>query len=217
MAIQNKDIAAIRADYSLGKLSEDSMLSNPIEQFQNWFNEALNAEVLEVNAFVLATVSPEGMPSSRILLLKDIQPDGFSFFTNYSSRKGKEIEENPKVSALFFWPELQRQVRIQGFVERLPAADSDAYFQSRPKGSRIGALASPQSQEIINRTVLEHAVEQLTAQYQDEEHIPRPAHWGGYIIHPLSIEFWQGRSSRLHDRIVYKKVADSWKIVRIAP
>ena len=217
MAIEHKDIAAIREDYSLGKLTEESIDRNPIVQFENWFKEALHAEVMEVNAMVVSTVSELGHPSSRILLLKDIKKEGFSFFTNYESRKGLEINGNPHVSALFFWPELQRQVRIEGMVERLSEADSDEYFQSRPKGSRIGAMASPQSQIITNRSFLEHRVEELQAEYEGREDLPRPAHWGGYIIKPLHIEFWQGRPSRLHDRILFMKVSDSWKIVRLAP
>ncbi|MVZ65115.1 pyridoxamine 5'-phosphate oxidase [Sphingobacterium sp. DK4209] len=217
MSIQHKEIAAIRQDYALSSLNESDVLLNPIEQFKKWFNEALHSEVVEVNAFVLSTVSKDLKPSSRIVLLKDIKPDGFSFFTNYDSRKGQEMAENPSVSALFFWPELQRQVRIEAQIEKLPTFDSDEYFASRPRGSRIGAIASPQSHDLSNRAELEALVQAVEAQFADSETIPRPANWGGYLLKPSRIEFWQGRSSRLHDRIVFSVQENGWTIKRIAP
>lgn len=217
MAIEHQDIAAIRQDYALGSLSESDVNNNPIVQFNKWFNEAIHSEVIEPNAMVLSTVGEYSLPSSRVVLLKDLKEDGFSFFTNYLSRKGKEIDFNPHVSILFFWPELQRQVRIEGLIEKLPGEDSDEYFQSRPKGSRIGAIASPQSTTIPNRGFLEARVNDLEKQYQEDEIVPRPDFWGGYLVKPLYIEFWQGRSSRLHDRISFQKIEDSWKIIRLAP
>ncbi len=217
MSIQHKEIAAIRQDYALSSLNESDVLLNPIEQFKKWFNEALHSEVLEVNAFVLSTVSEHLKPSSRIVLLKDIKPEGFSFFTNYDSRKGQEMAANPSVSALFFWPELQRQVRIEGLVEKLPASDSDEYFASRPRGSRIGAIASPQSQDLSNRAELEARVHAVEEQFVDSDTIPRPSNWGGYLLKPNRLEFWQGRSSRLHDRIVFSAQENGWTIKRIAP
>ncbi|WP_333575081.1 pyridoxamine 5'-phosphate oxidase [Sphingobacterium sp.] len=217
MSIQHKDIAAIRQDYVLGSLSESDVDHDPIEQFKNWFDAAVHSEVNEPNAMVLSTVSSHHLPSSRIVLLKDIAEEGLVFFTNYLSRKGEEMKANPHAALLFFWPELQRQVRIEGVIEFVNAADSDEYFQSRPKASRIGALASPQSHEIPNRSFLERRVEALERQYEGDEFVPRPDHWGGYILKPIYFEFWQGRASRLHDRMVYKKVSDSWKITRIAP
>jgi pyridoxamine 5'-phosphate oxidase len=217
MSIQHKDIAAIRQDYVLGNLSESDVDHDPIRQFKRWFDEAIHSEVIEPNAMVLSTVSSDYRPSSRIVLLKDIVEDGLAFFTNYESRKGEDMKANPHVALLFFWPELQRQIRIEGVIEFVDAADSDEYFQSRPKSSRIGAIASPQSQEIPNRSFLETKVAELTHLYEESDLVPRPAHWGGYLLKPIYFEFWQGRASRLHDRIVYKKIADSWKITRLAP
>lgn len=217
MSIIHKDIAAIREDYCKYKLDERDVLSSPIQQFERWFDEARIAEVVEPNAMVLATVGEDGFPSSRVVLLKDIKPSGFSFFTSYHSKKGRAIEKQKKVSLLFFWPELQRQVRVEGWAEKLLSEDSDEYFASRPRGSRIGAIASPQSQVIADREVLETRVEELTAEYGDKEIIERPAFWGGYLVSPLRMEFWQGRSSRLHDRIEYVFQQGNWIIQRLAP
>lgn len=217
MSIIHKDIAAIREDYCKYKLDETDVLSSPIEQFQRWFDEARYAEVVEPNAMVLATVGEDGFPSSRVVLLKDIKPSGFSFFTNYHSRKGQAIAKQKKVSLLFFWPELQRQVRIDGWAEKLLSEDSDEYFASRPRGSRIGAIASPQSQVIADRKVLETRVEEVTAEYAEQANIERPAFWGGYLVSPLRMEFWQGRSNRLHDRIEYVFQQGNWIIQRLAP
>lgn len=217
MSIQHKDIAAIRQDYVLGNLSASDVDNDPIRQFKKWFDEAIHSEVIEPNAMVLSTVSSHHLPSSRIVLLKDISDEGLVFFTNYESRKGDDMKENPHVALLFFWPELQRQIRIEGMIEFTNQADSDEYFQSRPKASRIGAIASPQSREIPNRDFLETRVEELSDQYKDSDVVPRPEHWGGYLLKPIYFEFWQDRASRLHDRIVYKKVSDSWRITRLAP
>ena len=217
MSIQHKDIAAIRQDYVLGSLSESDVDRDPVHQFKKWFDAAIHSEVNEPNAMVLSTVSSHHLPSSRVVLLKDIVAEGLVFFTNYESRKGEDMKANPHAALLFFWPELQRQVRIEGIIDFVSGADSDEYFQSRPKGSRIGALASPQSHEIPNRSFLENMVEELERQYNGSDAVPRPSHWGGYLLKPIYFEFWQGRASRLHDRIVYKKVSDSWTITRIAP
>ncbi|PRD56617.1 pyridoxamine 5'-phosphate oxidase [Sphingobacterium gobiense] len=217
MSIIHKDIAAIREDYCKYKLDEGDVLSDPIKQFQRWFDEARHAEVVEPNAMVLATVGEDGFPSSRVVLLKDIKPTGFSFFTNYHSKKGQAMAKEKKVSLLFFWPELQRQVRVEGWAEKLLSEDSDEYFASRPKGSRIGAIASPQSQVIADRKVLETRVEQLTVEFAEKVNIERPAFWGGYVVHPLRMEFWQGRSNRLHDRIEYVFQQEDWIIQRLAP
>ncbi|MCC2598564.1 pyridoxamine 5'-phosphate oxidase [Sphingobacterium sp. FBM7-1] len=217
MSIIHKDIAAIREDYCKYKLDEKDVLSNPIEQFQRWFADARHAEVVEPNAMVLSTVGEDSFPSSRVVLLKDIKPEGFSFFTNYHSKKGEDIAAHNKVSLLFFWPELQRQVRIVGYVEKLTQADSDEYFASRPRGSRIGAIASPQSKVIADRKILETRVEELLAAYGEDGTIERPVFWGGYLVRPVRMEFWQGRSSRLHDRIEYVFQKEEWIIQRLAP
>lgn len=218
MAIEHKDIAAIREDYAKGSLSENDTLGNPIEQFERWFQQALDGEVVEPNAMVLSTINREGFPSSRVVLLKDLKSEGFSFFTNYTSQKGQDIEQHGKVSLLFFWPELQRQVRIEGIVEKLPAEDSDEYYASRPRGSQIGAWASPQSQVIADRSVLEERVATYEEKFAGQPLVPRPTFWGGYLVKPVRMEFWQGRSSRLHDRIVYTKAENnSWTKKRLAP
>lgn len=220
MPILHKDIAAIREDYNKYSLSEADVLTNPIAQFEVWFKEARHAEVIEPNAMMLATQSENGFPSSRIVLLKDIKPEGFTFFTNYNSKKGESIAHNNRVSLLLFWPELQRQIRIEGLAEKVAESESDQYFASRPKGSRIGAIASPQSQVIQSRENLETAVAAVEASYQHIEEVPRPAGWGGYLVKPVLIEFWQGRSSRLHDRLAYTKTdqnTDAWTINRLAP
>lgn len=217
MAIEHKDIAAIREDYSKGSLSEVDTLENPIKQFQLWFEQALASQVLEPNAMVLGTLSTKGFPSTRVVLLKDIKAGGFSFFTNYTSQKGQDIARNAKVSLLFFWAELQRQVRIEGEVTFLSEDDSDEYFASRPKGSQIGAWSSPQSQIIADREYLESRVRDREKEFENLETIPRPTFWGGYLVKPSRIEFWQGRSSRLHDRIVYSKENNTWTKNRLAP
>lgn len=210
-------IADIRKNYSKKSLSEEESSTNPIEQFSKWWGEAVTSEIDEVNAMTLATASLDGIPSARIVLLKDFSETGFTFFTNYNSFKGQQLAENPKGCLVFFWKELERQVRITGLIEKLTAEASDTYFYSRPEGSQVGAIASPQSQIIENREWLDNHYQWLAKEMQGKK-LQRPAHWGGYIVKPVIIEFWQGRPSRLHDRLQY--VLDgsgSWKIERLAP
>lgn len=209
-------IADIRKDYMRESLSEGDVAPNPFLQFDKWWSEALGAEILEVNAMTLATATASGKPSARIVLLKGYDENGFVFFTNYLSRKGSEIAQNGQATLLFFWKELERQVRIEGRIEKIASAESDEYFHSRPEGSRIGAWSSPQSQVIPNRNVIEENVKQFTEKFANSP-IPRPDHWGGYRVVPDHIEFWQGRPSRLHDRILYTLVEKNWKIERLAP
>lgn len=210
------NIANIRKDYMLRSLSEDEVAQDPIVQFGRWWDDAICSDIDEVNAMTLATVTAEGRPDARIVLLKGFDERGFIFFTNYRSRKGEEVAKVPYATLVFFWKELERQVRIEGSIEMLPAQESDAYFFSRPEASRIGAWASPQSQVIPDRQILEDNVEQLTSTYVNGD-IPRPEHWGGYVVRPLQVEFWQGRSSRLHDRIRYRFEAGEWTTERLAP
>ncbi len=210
-------IADIRRDYSLKTLLETEVAPNPFLQFGDWWQQAVESEIDEVNAMTLATASLEGVPSARIVLLKGYDERGFVFFTNYESAKGQELADNPKASLLFFWKELERQVRITGLVEKLSAGENDDYFLSRPTGSQIGAWASPQSHIIENRSWLERRVEELNEKFKTEQ-LTRPPHWGGYRVKPVIIEFWQGRSSRLHDRLQYTLQDNgSWKIERLAP
>lgn len=215
--LNKTNIAAIRTEYEMGQLSEEEVAADPIGQFQAWFDEALEKQVMEPNAMTLSTVSVSGRPSSRIVLLKQLGESGFGFFTNYQSRKGLELAENPQAALLFFWPELQRQVRVVGHVRKMPPELSDAYFESRPKGSQLGAIVSPQSQEIANRSLLDVALTAMEERHRDSGSLPRPAHWGGYWLVPDELEFWQGRSSRLHDRLRYKKQSNGWQIIRLAP
>jgi pyridoxamine 5'-phosphate oxidase len=209
-------IADIRKDYQLKSLSEHEVAENPFAQFSVWWNEAVQSEIVEVNAMALSTVTSGGKPSSRIVLLKGYDEHGFVFFTNYSSDKGQQISQNHFAALLFFWKELERQVRIEGVVSKVSDEESDAYFNSRPVGSRLGAWASPQSQKISDREVLNKELKKFTEQF-DQEDIPRPTHWGGYRVKPTKIEFWQGRSNRLHDRILYEQVNDNWLVSRLAP
>ncbi len=192
MTSKQKDIAAIRMEYEMGQLSEDNVAADAIAQFQRWFDEALERHVMEPNAMTLSTVSTSGRPSSRIVLLKQVDESGFGFFTNYESRKGGELEKNPQAALLFFWPELQRQVRIEGYVEKMSPERSDDYFHSRPKGSKLGALASPQSREISDREELHKLLVELEDAYRHTDTVPRPVHWGGYTLVPDALEFWQG-------------------------
>ncbi|WP_212000664.1 pyridoxamine 5'-phosphate oxidase [Chitinophaga sp. HK235] len=213
----NQKVADLRKDYKLASLDESDVAPGPLEQFERWWQDALTSEIDEPNAMTLATSTPDGRPSARIVLLKGFNEEGFMFFTNYESRKGQELAENPRVTLLFFWRELERQVRIEGTVTKAAAAVSNEYYNSRPLGSRIGAIASPQSKVISGRTFLEEQVAQVAAKCEQEAP-QRPDYWGGYIVKPEAIEFWQGRSSRLHDRILYTLTADgSWKIERLAP
>ncbi|GAA4779296.1 pyridoxamine 5'-phosphate oxidase [Olivibacter ginsenosidimutans] len=209
-------IESIRTDYRLAELHEDQVAKDPIQQFKHWFTQALQAQVTEVNAMTLATVDHEGNPAARIVLLKDIEDDGFVFYTNYLSHKGKEIAHHPVVSLVFFWPDLQRQVRVNGIADKVKDQVSEKYFHSRPIGSQQGAWASPQSAVIANRTVLEEELSTIAERYKDQV-IPKPPHWGGYIVRPTVLEFWQGRANRLHDRLLYTKTGSTWKIERLAP
>jgi pyridoxamine 5'-phosphate oxidase len=210
-------IADIRRDYMKEVLSENQVSQNPFRQFDLWWEEAMKADIDEVNAMTLATVSTYGKPSARIVLLKGYDDYGFVFFTNYDSKKGKELFENPQATLLFFWKELERQVRIEGICEKVSEAESDAYFYSRPEGSRIGAWASPQSKVIDSRDVLDANLIELGKKFKDTP-VTRPPHWGGYRIKPELMEFWQGRPSRLHDRILYfQENPSEWKIARLAP
>lgn len=209
-------IADLRKEYSHATLTEAEVDPDPIVQFSTWFQQATEAGIPEANAMSLATVGADGRPSSRILLIKDFSQKGFTWFTNYASRKGRDLEAHPYAALLFHWVELERQVRIEGRVEQLPAAQSDAYFQSRPLKSRLSALASAQSEPIADRSLLEQRFRQAEAQYGDQP--VRPAHWGGYCLIPDRVEFWQGRPSRLHDRIIYTRQADGkWRRERLQP
>lgn len=209
-------IADLRKEYSRASLSEQDVLSNPIDQFSKWLGEAILAKVPEANAMTVSTVGANNRPSSRILLIKDVDQRGLTWFTNYESRKGHELTQNPYAALLFYWIELERQVRIEGRVERISDAENDAYFQSRPLKSRLGAIASSQSHPVASRDDLETRFAEVEKQYG--EHPTRPAHWGGYRLTPDYIEFWQGRPSRLHDRIAYTLQADgTWKRQRLQP
>ena len=213
----DEKIADIRKDYFHKSLDETEVESNPIKQFDCWWKEALEANINEVNAMTVATSSADGMPSARIMLLKGFSEKGFVFFTNYNSFKGQQLTENPRVCLVFFWKELERQVRITGIIEKTSDVESDAYFQSRTKASQVGAITSPQSQVIESRQWLDDRYKKLTEQ-SEKIAIQRPVHWGGYLVKPVIIEFWQGRPGRLHDRIQYSLLDDgSWKIERLAP
>jgi pyridoxamine 5'-phosphate oxidase len=215
--IENNSIAAIRKIYQLQSLLEKEVDANPLKQFETWWQQAIESKIEEPNAMTLATCTASGKPSARIVLLKGVTENGFIFFTNYTSRKGKEIEENPFVSLLFFWKEMERQVRIEGSIQKITAAASDDYFCTRPRASRIGAWCSPQSTVIENREFLQNNVEKYNTQF-GSENIPRPDFWGGYIIQPNRIEFWQGRPGRLHDRLQYSLTENKlWNIERLAP
>lgn len=209
-------IADLRLNYSRNQLTETDVDPNPIQQFRVWFDQAVTAQLPEPNAMTLATATKAGVPSARIVLLKGIDDRGFVFYTNYESRKGSELAENPQAVLVFLWTSLERQVRIEGQVEKVSDEETNAYFQSRPVASRLGAWVSEQSRVIPNREVLEQRFEELQATYQDRE-IPRPQHWGGYRVMPHQIEFWQGRPSRLHDRLRYRLQDDRWTIERLAP
>ncbi len=209
-------IKDLRKDYTKGELNENELAANPLDQFRRWFKEALTLTSEEPNAMTLSTLRSDGFPTSRIVLLKDLSDKGFSFYTNYNSDKAAEIEANPKVSLNFLWHALEKQVRIIGICEKLPESESQEYFASRPRPSQIGAWVSPQSEAIPGRDFLLNRLKEIEKQYENKE-VPRPAHWGGYRVMPVEIEFWQGRSGRLHDRILYKKENDNWRFERLAP
>jgi len=209
-------IANLRRNYSFQGLSEGDTDANPFRQFQVWFDQALAAQLLEPNAMTLAT-AVAGKPSARIVLLKQFDDRGFVFYTNYHSRKGQELAQNPWAALVFWWADLERQVRIEGQVEKVSERESDEYFHSRPWGSRLGAWASDQSQVIGDRHLLEQRLAELEQKYQDQE-IPRPPHWGGYRLVPTAIEFWQGRPKRLHDRLCYYRLENgNWQVKRLSP
>lgn len=213
----NSSIADLRQEYSSQSLLESDAATDPIAQFDKWWQQTLNSQIVEPNAMTLATASSDGMPSARIVLMKGFDKNGFVFFTNYKSYKGMQLDENPKACLVFFWKELERQVRIMGLVKKLSSQESDEYFHSRPIGSQLGAWASPQSEVIQDRNWLDNHYLEVAAQFK-EEAIQRPPHWGGYVVQPVIIEFWQGRPSRLHDRIQYTLQENGeWKIERLAP
>ncbi len=207
------DLKDQRKVYEKFELHEESVKHNPFDQFKNWFIDTKNSEILEANAMTLATASKDGKPSARIVLLKEVTETGFVFFTNYNSQKGMDLAENPQAEILFFWDALERQVRIGGNVKKISQDESRAYFDTRPPESRAGAIASPQSQKIESRAVIEEKIKTVLA----ENKLDMPENWGGYILEPNYFEFWQGRHSRLHDRIIYELMEGSWKVGRLAP
>ncbi len=210
------DLAGLRTEYKRASLDEHDVDRDPVAQFARWFGEASAAAVPEPNAMTLATCDAGGKPAARIVLLKDVDERGFTFYTNYQSRKGREIAGNPEVALLFFWPELERQVRIEGRIEQVDTHTADAYFSSRPRLSRLSAWASPQSAALPDRAALEARFAEAETRFTGDD-VARPPHWGGYRVLPSRFEFWQGRPSRLHDRIEYRKEGDSWRIGRLAP
>lgn len=214
--MKTEEIQKLREDYQKGSLDESDVDRNPYEQFKKWLDEAVTSEVPEPNSMSLATVDASGKPHARIVLLKGIDERGFIFYSNYDSDKGNQMDGNPNISLCFLWKELERQVRISGKVTRLDREESEEYFKSRPRMSQLGALASNQSEEIESRAVLEERFSSFEAKYEGKE-IPMPEQWGGYMVEPTEIEFWQGRRSRLHDRIVFSQDSSNWKIKRLSP
>lgn len=210
------ELAAARENYTRAGLSEGDLASDPFAQFEQWYVEARDAGIVEPNAMVVATVDPDGAPSSRMVLLKGFAEDGFRFFTNLASRKGEALAHEQRCSLLFPWHPLERQVRIDGVAHLLPREDVDAYFAVRPRGSQLGAHASHQSQVVSGRDELEHAFIEVMAQFEDQE-VPAPEEWGGYVVAPHTVEFWQGRPGRMHDRLVYRREGDGWRVERLAP
>jgi pyridoxamine 5'-phosphate oxidase len=211
------NLAELRQHYALESLSEADVRPDPIAQFAFWFEEARNSQLLEPNAMTLATAAPDGYPNARTVLLKGFDEHGFTFFTNYESRKGVELTANPRATVLFTWLELQRQIRIEGVVEKISREASLAYFQSRPRENQIGAWASPQSRIIESREVLVQREMEMEEKFAGLEKLPLPDFWGGYLLRPVVMEFWQGRMSRLHDRILYSRDGNDWRIERLAP
>lgn len=212
----NKEIARIRRVYSLTELNESTVLDDPFKQFSEWMEEAVKSNIIDPNAMILATSNKDSIPSVRVVLLKGFDNEGFIFYTNYESKKGKNLVENPNASILFFWKELERQIRISGRVNKISQKESEEYFHSRPRESQLAALASNQSEVIPGREFLEQKFNEFKEEYHDKE-IPLPPHWGGFKLFADSFEFWQGRENRLHDRISFSKDNSAWKIVRLAP
>lgn len=211
------DIAGLRQSYGAGRLDESGVGNDPIALFERWMRHALDAEVPEPHAMALATVDADGRPSSRIVLCRGAGEHGFRFFTNYGGRKAREIDETARAALTFFWQPLERQVRAEGTVERLSTDASDAYFAGRPRASQLGAWASPQSERLANRAELERRLKDVEERFRDAESVPRPEFWGGYVVRPERIEFWQGRPDRLHDRIEFTRRGDDWQRARLAP
>jgi pyridoxamine 5'-phosphate oxidase len=211
------NISDLRKDYARASLEVGNILPDPIQQFNKWFSEAMEAEVLEANAMSLATCNMESRPSCRIVLLKGVEDNCFVFYTNFQSQKGKELEINPVCALTFFWPELERQVRIEGIVSRISEERSTSYFQSRPRGSQVSAWSSPQSSAIDSREILEERVAQMEARFKSNTALPKPKQWGGYQVAPTMVEFWQGRPNRLHDRLAFFRLDNQWEIRRLAP
>jgi pyridoxamine 5'-phosphate oxidase len=209
-------VADLRKEYTRAGLKESNAHPDPREQFRRWFDEAFAANLHEPNAMTLATATPDGKPSARVVLLKGFDERGFVFYTSYEGRKSRELEENPYCALVFYWGELERQVRIEGRVFRVSEAESDAYYKSRPRGSQLGAWVSEQSRPVGDRGTLEERVRELEAEYEGRE-IPRPPFWGGYRVEPEEIEFWQGRENRLHDRLLYRRSHEGWKMERLQP
>lgn len=212
-----QNLADLRREYSKASLDLITINKDPINQFNNWFKEALSSEVIEPNAMNLSTINENGRPASRIVLLKGVENGTFIFYTNYQSQKGKDLDKNPACALTFFWAELERQVRIEGIAERISQEESERYFKSRPRSSQIGAWASPQSTIIKDRSILEERAKQLEKKFEGQDTLPKPNQWGGFAVTPILIEFWQGRPSRLHDRIQYTNVDGSWKLHQLAP
>lgn len=211
------EIHNLRSEYAREDLHGEDLHPDPVEQFKLWFQQALDHQVLEPTAMTLATADADGQPSARTVLLKEVDTQGFVFYTNYESRKGLDLEANPRAALLFFWPQLERQVRVEGSVQRVSRKSAEAYFHSRPRGSQLGAWASPQSRPLQDRRELEQALVEVEERFAGEEKIPLPPHWGGLRLIPEALEFWQGRPSRLHDRFLYSRVAEGWSIRRLAP
>ena len=212
-----EELSQLRKDYTLHSLNEDDVNNSPVIQFEKWWKDATDTAILEMNAMTVATTGNDGMPDARIVLLKGVDEKGFVFFTNYNSTKSKQLEQNGNCCLLFFWKELERQVRITGVAEKISATESITYFNSRPEGSKLGAWASPQSTVVAGKAMLIETYEYYAERFKHGE-IPKPPHWGGYRVKPVRIEFWQGRPSRMHDRILYTKAPEgNWKIERLAP
>ncbi len=216
MSEKENNLAKIRSEYLNGRLDEDSVADDPVMQFRRWMNEAIHCEIVHPTAMILATATMEGKPSARVVLLKDVGEEGFTFFTDYTSRKGDDITENPQVALTFFWNELERQVRIEGTARVVADEISENYFHSRPFESKLSAAATRQSREVPDRKYLEAQRDALRKELNGHE-VPRPAQWGGYLVVPRRVEFWQGRENRLHDRLVYVRKAEEWKLIRLSP